>query len=121
MIVVVIIGLLLTMGIPAIKKVRENTMKTTINNDAKVVAGAAQQYMMDTGSTSVTVSVDKTGAISGPLAPYVKMISPNYTEISSPLTPTTAFSFRHPLYNDNNPIYYDISGRWLDMDALNAL
>jgi len=46
MIVVVIIGLLAAMAIPAFQKVRQSSIQKTLINDAKQLAGAANQYMM---------------------------------------------------------------------------
>jgi len=57
MIVVVIIGLLAAMAIPAFQKVRRDSIKKTMVNDARIVSNAAQQYFMDKGVTSVNLSV----------------------------------------------------------------
>ncbi|HPG18811.1 MAG TPA: prepilin-type N-terminal cleavage/methylation domain-containing protein, partial [Opitutaceae bacterium] len=54
MIVVVIIGLLAAMAIPAFQKVRQSSIQKTLINDAKQVAGAANQYMMEYGVSAVT-------------------------------------------------------------------
>jgi len=54
MIVVVIIGLLAAMAIPAFQKVRENSQNKTILNNLRQVASAGQQYLLETGAQSVT-------------------------------------------------------------------
>lgn len=54
MIVVVIIGLLASMGIPAFQKIREATQDKAVLNNARQLAGAADQYMMETGRSSVS-------------------------------------------------------------------
>lgn len=56
MIVVVIIGLLAAMAIPAFQKVRTTSIERTVINDGRQLGAAAQQYMMEHGVTSVAVS-----------------------------------------------------------------
>ena len=76
MIVVVIIGLLAAMAIPAFQKVRTSSIEKTLINDAKQIAGAANQYMMENGLASVTAAYTlANGAVGGPLAQYVKYVS----------------------------------------------
>ncbi len=53
MIVVVIIGLLAAMAIPAFKKVRDNSQKKTILNNLRQLSGAADQYFLENGVTTV--------------------------------------------------------------------
>jgi type IV pilus assembly protein PilA len=53
MIVVVIIGLLAAMAIPAFQKVRATSQEKTITNNLHQVASAAQQYMLEFGTDSV--------------------------------------------------------------------
>ena len=54
MIVVVIIGLLAAMAIPAFKKVRDNSQTKAITNNLRQLASAADQYFLENGVTSVT-------------------------------------------------------------------
>jgi len=74
MIVVVIIGLLAAMAIPAFQKVRQSSIQKTLINDAKQVAGAANQYMMEYGVSAVTAKYVN-GRVDGQLSVYVKQIS----------------------------------------------
>jgi len=53
MIVVVIIGLLAAMAIPAFNKVREDSREKAIINNLRQVASAGQQYILDEGKSSV--------------------------------------------------------------------
>ncbi|MGE9289682.1 MAG: prepilin-type N-terminal cleavage/methylation domain-containing protein [Puniceicoccales bacterium] len=50
MIVVVIIGLLAAMAIPAFQKVRENSQQKTVLNNLRQIASAGQQYILEEGS-----------------------------------------------------------------------
>ena len=80
MIVVVIIGLLAAMAIPAFQKVRENSIEKTIVNDARQLASGAQQYMMENGVTTATVTVNTTdGSVGGVVSDWVKQVSKSVT------------------------------------------
>ncbi len=57
MIVVVIIGLLAAMAIPAFQKVRQSSQEKTLVNDARQVASAAAQYFLEQGITQVGYTV----------------------------------------------------------------
>jgi type IV pilus assembly protein PilA len=54
MIVVVIIGLLAAMAIPAFQKVRTTSQEKAITNNLRQIASAAQQYFLETGEESIT-------------------------------------------------------------------
>lgn len=56
MIVVVIIGLLAAMAIPAFNKVRATSQDKAVTNNLRQYASAAQQYMLDEGVAQVTAS-----------------------------------------------------------------
>jgi len=56
MIVVVIIGLLAAMAIPAFQKVRANSREKTIENNIRQIGQAADQYFLEGGFSSVTVT-----------------------------------------------------------------
>ena len=53
MIVVVIIGLLAAMAIPAFQKVRETSQTKTILNNLRQLASGADQYFLENGVTEV--------------------------------------------------------------------
>jgi type IV pilus assembly protein PilA len=74
MIVVVIIGLLAAMAVPAFQKVRRNSIQSTLINDASKVAGFANTYMMDYGVASVSADYVN-GSVQGELSVYVRQIS----------------------------------------------
>jgi type IV pilus assembly protein PilA len=76
MIVVVIIGLLAAMAIPAFQKVRQSSIEKTLTNDAKQLASAANQYFMENGVSTIAVNVAANGSITTtPLGDYVHQIS----------------------------------------------
>jgi len=54
MIVVVIIGLLAAMAIPAFNKVREQSREKAITNNLRQIASAGQQYILEEGATTVS-------------------------------------------------------------------
>ena len=56
MIVVVIIGLLAAMAIPAFNKVRQTSQDKAVLNNLRQFASAAQQYMLDDGVSQVGLS-----------------------------------------------------------------
>ncbi len=98
MIVVVIIGLLAAMAIPAFQKVRENSIKSRMDNDARQIASAAQQYFLEANSESVGVTyVEGTGAITGDLQAYVSTIGRGYDPFPTELDVDTDFIIGHPL------------------------
>ena len=56
MIVVVIIGLLAAMAIPAFQKVRATSQDKTVLNNLRQIASAAQQYMLEQGVATVSTA-----------------------------------------------------------------
>ncbi len=56
MIVVVIIGLLAAMAIPAFQKVRTSSQDKAVLNNARQLAAAADQYFLENGVSTVTVT-----------------------------------------------------------------
>jgi type IV pilus assembly protein PilA len=53
MIVVVIIGLLAAMAIPAFQKVRQSSQDKAVLNNARQLSGAADQYFLENGVSTV--------------------------------------------------------------------
>ncbi|MDX2111059.1 MAG: prepilin-type N-terminal cleavage/methylation domain-containing protein [Verrucomicrobiota bacterium] len=56
MIVVVIIGLLAAMAIPAFQKVRKTSQAKTVTNNLRQLANPSQTYMMEEGAVQVVQS-----------------------------------------------------------------
>lgn len=61
MIVVVIIGLLAAMAIPAFQKVRQSSQDKAVLNNARQLSAGADQYFLENGVSSVA-SADLVGA-----------------------------------------------------------
>jgi type IV pilus assembly protein PilA len=61
MIVVVIIGLLAAMAVPAFQKVRQNSQNKTVVSNMRQILSAADQYFLENGVTTATVSTDLVG------------------------------------------------------------
>jgi type IV pilus assembly protein PilA len=56
MIVVVIIGLLAMMAVPAFNKVRQSSQDKTVTNNARQLSAAADQYFLENGVTTCASS-----------------------------------------------------------------
>ncbi|MGJ8638934.1 MAG: type II secretion system protein [Opitutaceae bacterium] len=79
MIVIVIIGLLVVMGIPAYQKIRTSSQERAIINNLRQLASGADQYFLETGLVSVFTEelvgtgpskyVKKCNAVAGELYP----------------------------------------------------
>ena len=77
MIVVVIIGLLAAMAVPAFQKVRSTSQTKTITNNLRQLASAADQYFLENGVTTVA-SADLVGA-----GEYIKAVNQVADEVYS--------------------------------------
>jgi len=103
MIVVVIIGLLAAMAIPAFSKVRQQSRLKAVTNNLRQVSTAAQQYFLDKGVT-VAAYTDLVGTGTDN---YVRNVSPvageDYTTLTVNQTDTqisiTATSFGTVTFN----------------------
>ena len=71
MIVVVIIGLLAAMAIPAFQKVRKTSQDKTILNNLRQLSAAAQQYFLEQGVTSVS----STNLVGTETTKYIKSVN----------------------------------------------
>ena len=67
MIVVVIIGFLASMAIPAFQRVRRNVQNTAFANDLRLARNAAEQYIMEVG----TYPPDGAAGMPSELSPYM--------------------------------------------------
>ncbi len=114
MIVVVIIGLLAAMAIPAFQKVRRSSIAKTMVNDARQIGAAAQQYMMENGVTTVAMTYTAgTGVVGGPLSEWVKQISKGYGETTQTIssTATDAIKLTLPAAYGGTQQLFDAEGK----------
>jgi type IV pilus assembly protein PilA len=103
MIVVVIIGLLAAMAIPAFTKVRENSQNKTIINNLRQIASGAQQHFLETGQTQAAeadvIGTDK----------YVRVIATVAGESYTGLFPVSAAATRLTVTKANTvAVHYDL-------------
>lgn len=83
MIVVVIIGLLAAMAIPAFQQVQANSREKTIINNLRQISSAGQQYILDTGIDTVTYA-----DLLATTPPYLNTITPVNGEVYGTVTIT---------------------------------
>lgn len=94
---IVMVPLVAAMAIPAFQKVRMSSLEKTMDNDARQIASAAQQYFLETNVTSVPFGYEPaTGRVSGPLGGYLKTIGRGYTRTPDELTSDGTFQLVHP-------------------------
>lgn len=106
MIVVVIIGLLAAMAIPAFQKVRENSQNKTIVNNLRQLYAAAQQYFLEEG----VVTVSSSDLVGTDTDKYIKSINNVRGEVypatlsatDTQLAPTSDPNFK----GDPKDVYY---------------
>ncbi len=103
MIVVVIIGLLAAMAIPAFNKVRATSQDKAVTNNLRQVAAACQQYMLDSGASSVALA-DIVGTGTNM---YISLISQVADETYTGLFPILTSTTRLSTSVNNRPVNYD--------------
>ena len=96
MIVVVIIGLLAAMAIPAFQKVRRASIKSTMANDGRQLASAAQQYFLENAQTQAAISEILNSNLTGTSSKYVKELSKGVTVANSTLDQDGTIYLQHP-------------------------
>lgn len=91
MIVVVIIGILAALAIPAFQKVRSNSQKKAILNNLRQIAGAGQQFILDPANGGPTaVSYDQ---LHPTYFPTIKPVAgENYSSVTVEATPSGPLS-----------------------------
>ncbi len=95
MIVVVIIGLLAAMAIPAFQKVRRSTTKSTMANDGKQLAGAAQTYFLEWSVTEIA-SDALVDPDAGTDSKFLRALSKGVTCETDTITSGEEFILSHP-------------------------
>ncbi|MEM7790823.1 MAG: type II secretion system protein [Verrucomicrobiota bacterium] len=110
MIVVTIIGLLVSIAIPAFGKIRSRSTLTMMKNDARQLSSGAEQYFLETGATEIQFSTSPDGTVGSPMNLYVPKISSNYIAVSGSIIDGNSFFLSHHGYNDGNPVYFSDNG-----------
>jgi len=96
MIVVVIIGLLAAMAIPAFQKVRRASIKATMANDGRQLASAAQQYFLENAQTEAAISEILNSTLSGTNSKYVKELSKGVVTADTVIDQDGTLYLSHP-------------------------
>ena len=108
MIVVVIIGLLAAMAIPAFQKVRENSIESVMANDARQISSAATQYFLETTAATVTIQELIDGVNNE--TPYLSGVSDKSgATLDAELTPNGTFQLVNPNVNGGAAITYNVN------------
>ncbi len=94
MIVVVIIGLLAAMAIPAFQKVRRSSVKSTMLNDGKQIASAANQYFLDNSATQIASARIVNNSTNSDMG-YMKELSKGVALTVDPLGQHGSFALTH--------------------------
>jgi len=69
-----------------------------MDNDARQLASAAQQYFLESNNTTVAIGYTAgTGTLAAPLSSWVKQIGKGYTGMPTSLDVSAVWSFSHPL------------------------
>ena len=109
---VIVAGLLAAMAIPAFEKVREESVRKAMVNDARQIGAAAQQVMLETGEGNLSFEIDaETGAVSGPLGSLVTRVTRGTIQVDGVIdSPEDTFSLRNPRAHRGEPVVFDLNG-----------
>ena len=113
MIVVVIIGLLAALAIPAFQGVRERSLVGVMDNDARQISAAAAQYFLENpAATSVTIQELITPATG---QPYLAGVSDKVNaQLTTAIAPGANFPLSNPSVNGGVARNYSIdTGRYV--------
>lgn len=94
MIVVVIIGLLAGMAIPAFQKVRSSAQDRAVLNNLRQISSAADQYFLENGLTEVETSV---------------LVGSNSTQYIRHVTPIASESYVSPIMQGHGVTAYGVA------------
>jgi type IV pilus assembly protein PilA len=98
MIVVVIIGLLAAMAIPAFQKVRRSSIKSTMANDGRQLSSAAQQYFLENAVTQAAISEILNTNLTGTEGKYIKELSKGVQTSNSVIDQDGTLYLQHPYF-----------------------
>ena len=106
-------GLLAAMAIPAFEKVREQSMQKAMANDARQIASAAQQVMLENGEHPVSFQIDpQTGLVSGPISDLVKQVTRGTRQVDGVIENShDTFSLQNPKAYGGHEVIFDSEGK----------
>jgi len=109
---IIMAGLMAAMAIPAFNKVRQTSMEKMMHNDARQIAGAAQQVMLETETKRVEFTIDpETGKIGGPIGEFIVQLSPGTHEVDGVIEgPEDTFSLSNPALANGREFIFDADG-----------
>ncbi|MGF1450231.1 MAG: type II secretion system protein [Opitutales bacterium] len=113
MIVVVIIGLLAAMAIPAFQEIRRSSVQSTMDNDARQIASAAQQYFMDDPDISTIDTTNIFGSYMTGLSDGVDLVT-DAGAATTTIDANTSFYLQHRDVNGGAAVEYNQEGRRVD-------
>ncbi len=108
------LGLFAAMAIPAFAKVRENSLRIAMHNNARMLASAAQQvFLEDDRRSAVIIQVDPaSGIVGGELKIYAIQLAPGVTLGDNILERENGrISLRHPDVQGGREWVFDEEGR----------
>jgi len=106
-------GLMAAMAIPAFQKVRQASLEKAMANDARQLAAAAQQFMLEENGRPVRFEVDpETGKVSGPLSRYVPQVMRGLQQVDGVFeNDSDGFSLRHPSVDGGREQVFNAEGQ----------
>jgi len=109
----VFVGLVAAMAIPAFAKVRETSQRKVMQNDARQIGAAAQQYMLEKGVTVVSFGIDPTtGRVTGPLSEFSIRVTPGTRAVDGVIeSQDDTFSLQNPRFLNGEIETFDSEGR----------
>jgi hypothetical protein len=109
---IIFAGLMAAMAIPAFQKVREASVQKVVMNDARQIAMAAQQVMLETGVERVEFTIDpETGAITGAISAILPKVTQGVTQVDGVIeNDEDTFSLRHVQANGGVEMTFGTDG-----------
>ena len=108
---IVMAGLVAAMAIPAFTKVREASMQKVLQNDARQIAAAAQQCLLENPGKPVVFHIEN-GAVTGPVGAYVKSVFKETHEVDGVIeNDKDTFSLQSPKAYSGRVVVFDLEGQ----------
>jgi len=113
---ILLVGLVTAMAIPAFNKVRVTSQMKMLQNDARQICAASDQYFLETANKAVSFSIDpQTGEISGPLSEYLTKFTPGTQEVDGTVElENGSFSLTFEGFNHGEPLVFDGSANIIE-------